>query len=52
MTLIEKEDAVLIVKDPSFTEGVNLQDSNVIINFQVTPDPLAMDQRIGRHRGA
>lgn len=45
---IEKEDAVLIVKDPSFTEGVNLQDSNVIINFQVTPDPLAMDQRIGR----
>ena len=43
-----KEDAVLVVKDPSFTEGVNLQDSSVIVNFQVTPDPLAMDQRIGR----
>ncbi len=40
--------AILIVKDASFTEGVNLQKSNVIINFQVTPDPLAMDQRIGR----
>ena len=43
-----KDDAVLVVKDSSFTEGVNLQDSSVIINFQVTPDPLAMDQRIGR----
>ena len=40
--------AVLVVKDPSFTEGVNLQSGSVIINFQVTPDPLAMDQRIGR----
>ena len=44
----EKEDAILVVKDASFTEGVNLQLSNIIINFQVTPDPLAMDQRIGR----
>ncbi len=44
----KKSDAVLIVKDAAFTEGVNLQDSNIIINFQVTPDPLAMDQRIGR----
>lgn len=43
-----KEDAILIVTDPAFTEGVNLQDSRIIINFQVTPDPLAMDQRIGR----
>lgn len=42
------ENAVLVVKDPSFTEGVNLQSGSVIINFQVTPDPLAMDQRIGR----
>ena len=39
---------MLVVKDPSFTEGVNLQSGSVIINFQVTPDPLAMDQRIGR----
>lgn len=44
----EKEDAILVVKDASFTEGVNLQLSNIIINFQVSPDPLAMDQRIGR----
>lgn len=44
----KKEDAVLVVKDAAFTEGVNLQDSNIIINFQITPDPLAMDQRIGR----
>ncbi len=44
----QKSDAVLVVKDASFTEGVNLQSGSVIINFQVTPDPLAMDQRIGR----
>ena len=43
-----KEDAILVVKDAKFTEGANLQESNIIINFQVTPDPLAMDQRIGR----
>ena len=42
------EDAILVVKDASFTEGVNLQLCNIIINFQITPDPLAMDQRIGR----
>lgn len=50
-TLVEfdrKDNAVLVIKDASFTEGVNLQSGNVIINFQVTPDPLAMDQRIGR----
>ena len=43
-----KENAILIVKDASFTEGVNLQAGSIIINFQVTPDPLSMDQRIGR----
>jgi Superfamily II DNA/RNA helicases, SNF2 family len=43
-----KKDAVLLVGDTSFTEGLNLQDGRTIINFQVTPDPLAMDQRIGR----
>jgi len=42
------ENAVLFVKDAAFTEGINLQDCNVIVNVQVTPDPLAMDQRIGR----
>ena len=44
----KKENAVIVVKDAAFTEGVNLQSGSVIINFQVTPDPLAMDQRIGR----
>lgn len=44
----KKDDAILIVKDAGFTEGANLQACNIIINFQVTPDPLAMDQRIGR----
>lgn len=43
-----KQDAILIVTDPSLTEGANLQSCNVIINFQVTTDPLSMDQRIGR----
>ena len=44
----KKEDAILVIEDPSFTEGVNLQASSIIINFEVTPDPLSMDQRIGR----
>lgn len=44
----KKDDAILVVKDAGFTEGANLQACNVIINYQVTPDPLAMDQRIGR----
>ncbi len=43
-----KQDAILIAKDAKFTEGANLQESKIIINYQVTPDPLAMDQRIGR----
>ncbi len=42
------KNSVLLVKDAAFTEGVNLQSCNVIVNVQVTPDPLAMDQRIGR----
>ena len=44
----QKEDAMLVVIDPAFTEGANLQKSSVIVNFQVTPNPLAMEQRIGR----
>ena len=40
--------AILVVTDNAFTEGANLQKSNVIVNFQVTPNPLAMEQRIGR----
>ena len=47
-TFNASQDAILVVADAAFTEGVNLQTCNIIINFQVTPDPLAMDQRIGR----
>ncbi len=42
------KNAILLVKEAGFTEGANLQKCNIIINVQVTPDPLAMDQRIGR----
>lgn len=44
----ERDDAILLVTTPALTEGANLQTCNVIVNYQVTPDPLAMDQRIGR----
>lgn len=43
-----RKDAILIVNSASLTEGSNLQSCSVIINFQITPDPLSMDQRIGR----
>ena len=43
-----KEGAILLAKDASVTEGTNLQSSNIVVNFQVTPDPVAMEQRIGR----
>ena len=39
---------VLLAEDDAYTEGVDLQESNIIVNFQVPPDPVAMDQRIGR----
>ncbi len=42
------EDAILVVTDRALTEGANLQKCNIIVNFQVTPNPLAMEQRIGR----
>lgn len=43
-----KGDAILIATAAKLTEGANLQACNVILNFQITPDPLSMDQRIGR----
>ena len=43
-----KDGAILLAKDSSVTEGTNLQSSNIVVNFQVTPDPVAMEQRIGR----
>ena len=42
------QDTILVVTSSAFTEGANLQKSSVIVNFQVTPNPLAMEQRIGR----
>lgn len=44
----KKENAIFLAGDEAFTEGVNLQQGSVLINFEVTPDPLAIDQRIGR----
>ncbi len=44
----EKDNAILVVTTSAFTEGANLQKSNVIVNFQVTPNPLGMEQSIGR----
>lgn len=44
----DAENAILVVRDPEFTESVNLQSCNIIINFEVTSDPLTMDQQIGR----
>lgn len=44
----KQSDAVLLVRDASLTEGANLHACNLIVNYQVSPDPLAMDQRIGR----
>lgn len=40
--------SILLVCDPAFTEGANFQVCNKLVNFDVTNDPLAMDQRIGR----
>ncbi len=42
------DNGVLIAWNKNFTESLNLQMCTIIINFCVTPDPLAMDQRIGR----
>lgn len=44
----EKPNAILVVTDGAFTEGANLQKSSVIVNFQITPNPLGMEQSIGR----
>lgn len=47
-TFAETPNTVLLVEDEAFTEGVDMQESNIIVNFQIPPDPVAMDQRIGR----
>ena len=43
-----RPNAILLVHDACYTEGANLQECNIIVNFEVTSDPLAMSQRIGR----
>ncbi len=47
-TYNNNKNAILLCLDAAFTEGANLQKGNIVINFEVTPDPLAMNQRIGR----
>ena len=42
------EDKILVIRDAGFTESVDLQVCNIIINFEITSDPLQMDQQIGR----
>lgn len=44
----DKEGAILVAKQAGITEGRNLQSCAIVINFEVTPDPVAMEQRIGR----
>ncbi len=43
----ENEDCVLMVKG-GYTHGANLQKAAVIINFQVSCDPVDMEQKTGR----
>ncbi len=47
-TAAESKNAVLVILEPTMIEGLNLQCCNVIVNFEVTPNPLDMQQRIGR----
>ncbi len=44
----ENRNGVLVATDRELTEGANLQKCNVVVNFQITPNPLEMQQRIGR----
>ena len=44
----DKPGAILVAKQAGITEGRNLQSCAIVINFEVTPDPVAMEQRIGR----
>lgn len=40
--------AILVVADARFTEGANFQKCSVIVNFEVTPNPIGIQQSIGR----
>lgn len=44
----KKTNGIFVADKADYTESHNLQMCNVIVNFSVTPDPLSMDQRIGR----
>lgn len=41
-------DAILVATDYKFTEGANFQKCCVIVNFEVTPNPIGIQQSIGR----
>ena len=43
-----KSDAILVVTSKGLTEGTNFQSCSIVVNFQITTDPLAMQQSIGR----
>lgn len=44
----EKSNSIFIVTNEHFTEGANLQSAHIIVNMQITANPLDMQQRIGR----
>lgn len=44
----EARNAVLIAQDAELSESANFQTCDTIIHFEVTSDPLTMDQQIGR----
>ena len=39
---------ILLVKTDGYTKGANLQKASLIVNFQVSCDPIDMEQKIGR----
>lgn len=44
----EGRDKIFLAGSERYTEGIDMQSGHVVINFSVTPDPLAMSQRVGR----
>ena len=44
----DSDSCVLLVKSTGYTKGANLQKASVIVNFQVSCDPIDMEQKIGR----
>lgn len=44
----KNSNCILLIKSAGYTHGANLQKASVIVNFQVSCDPIDMDQKIGR----